>query len=177
MKTIITQLPNRRNYRIGRFTVEIGYPWFTWGAIMEAELCVKKEFNILELGCGGSTIFFSKRCNSVKSYEGSPEWAKKVKSALPEPSNVILVVGNEEKLVDAVRKEPDGYYDWLIADIGISYEFRLRMMQESVPKLKSGGFMIVDNYEFMPFDYTGWNVYNFDDIGYHGRGTRIAIKP
>lgn len=144
---------------------------------MEAERQINMNHNVLELGSGGSTIFFSRRCRSVKSYETVPEWAEKVKSALPANSNVTLILGNEEELLNAVKKEPDNSYDWLNADQGNSYEFRLRMMNESVPKLKSGGLMIVDNYEFMPFDYTGWKVYTYDYIGYHGGGTRICVKP
>ncbi len=177
MKTIISQLPNRRNYMRGRFTVEIGYPWITLGAIMEVERQANIEHNVLELGSGGSTIFFSRRCKSVKSYETVPKWAEKVRSALPQNSNATLIFGNEEELLNAVKKEPDNYYDWLIADQGNSYEFRLRMMNESVSKLKSGGFMIVDNYDFMKFDYTGWKIHTYDYIGYHGKGTRICIKP
>jgi len=154
---------------------------------MAAERQANIEHNVLELGSGGSTIFFSRRCKSVKSYESNPEWENKVRSAIPEPSNVTFVLGNEETLVEAIRKEPDEYYDWLIADIdsggvgdkGHGYEFRLKMMHESVSKLKSGGYMVVDNYEerhLMTFDYKGWDVYTFDDMGYHGRGTRICVK-
>ncbi len=182
MKTIINELPNRRNYLHGRYTVEIGYPWFSYGAIMAIEEQVKPEHNVLELGSGGSTIFFSKRCESVKSYETSPSWEQKVKLALPNPPNVSLVCGSPDELIGIVKKEPEMYYDWLIVDsaaIGRRHRFRLRMMIESVSKLKTGGFMVVDNYDdkyLNTFDYSKWKVYTFDDLRYGGMGTKICIK-
>lgn len=149
---------------------------------MAIEEQVKPEHNILELGSGGSTIFFSRRCKSVRSYETNPLFEEEVKLALPNPSNVSLICGDAEKLTNAILKEPDGYYDWLIVDlapIGRSFRFRFKMMIESIPKLKVGGFMVVDNYDSNPlntFDYSGWKVYTFDDFRYGGMGTRICIK-
>ena len=180
MKTIISLLPNRGNFRSGKYTIEIGYPWLSYGAIIGIEIGLKPEHNVLELGCGGSTIFFSRRCNTVKSYDISPEWVERVRGALPNPSNVSFVCGEHEALIESIRKEPDEYYDWLLSDIGSDYRFRLRVMNESIPKLKKGGFMIVDNYEerrLRTFDYTGWDVYRFDDFGHHFTGTMICVKP
>lgn len=179
MKSIISQLPNRSNFRRGRYTIEVGYPWVAYGAIIVMERYLNADHNVLELGAGGSTIFFSKRCKSVKSYEGNPEWANKVRVALPESSNVSIVVGKEDELIESIRNEPDAYYDWLLADIGKTYEFRLRIMKEGIPKLKKGGLMVVDNYEeknMATFDYTGWDVYRFDDFKYRFNGTIVAVK-
>jgi len=180
MKTIISSLPNRTNFHRGYYTIEVGYPWLSYGAVIAIEQNLKPTHNVLEFGCGGSTIFFSKRCNTVRSYDGNPGWVEKVRSALPNPSNVSFVCGEHEALVESIRKEPDGYYDWLLSDIGNDYKFRLRVMNESIPKLKKGGYMIVDNYQanyISGFDYTGWDVYRFDDFGHHFNGTIICVKP
>lgn len=179
MRTIISQLPNRRNHLRGRYTVEIGYPWLSYGAIIAIEGGARPEHNILELGCGGSTIFWSKRCKSVRSYDVDSKWVEKVLTALPASHNVTFVCGNNEALINAIKDEPNEYYDWVLSDIGRTYEFRLAIQKEAVPKLKRGGYLIVDNYEeksLMKFDYTGWDVYTFDDLDHHGRGTRICIK-
>jgi len=179
MKTIITQMPNRRNFLQGKYAIEIGYPWITYGSIMAIEAMLKPEHNVLELGSGGSTIFWSKRCNSVKSYELNKEWMEKVKVKLPEPSNVTMTCGEPEVLVEVIRKEPNEYYDWLLADTGPSYGVRFALMRESIPKLKKGGFLVIDNYakRYMNrFDYTGWDVYTFDDFGHVGKGTKICVK-
>ena len=179
MRTIINRMPNRRNFLRGKYTVEIGYPWLSYGAIMAIEEKLKPTDNMLELGSGGSTIFFSRRCNSVKSYDPESVWVEKVKAALSKPSNVTFVCGDGSVLIETVKKEPNEYYDWLLVDISNSQRFRLKMIREATPKLKKGGFMIVDNYDkrfINRFDYTGWDVYTFDDFDYAGRGTRICIK-
>lgn len=179
MKTIISAMPNMAKYYRGRDTVEIGYPWLSYGAIISMEQLLKPEHNVLELGCGGSTIFFSRRCNSVRSYDLNEKWVEKVRIALPNPSNVSFVCGNEEILIESIRKEPDEYYDWFLSDLGGNYEIRYRVMKEAIPKLKKGMYMIVDNYESDPlpsFDYTGWDTYRFDIIGHHEKGTLIGIK-
>jgi len=179
MRTIISSLPNRSRFRRGRYSIEIGYPWLSYGAIIAIELELRAEHCVLELGSGGSTIFWSKRCKEVKSYETDEKWFREVKGALPEKSNVRFVTGSPEDLVESIRHEPDEYYDWILGDIGYTYKFRFMMIKESIPKLKKNGFLIIDNYEeknLMMFDYTNWDVYTFDDIGYHGRGTRICIK-
>ena len=183
MKSIITQMPDKYNFYKGRFTVEIGYPWLSYGAIISMEQLLKPDHKVLEFGCGGSTIFFSRRCNSVKSYDCNKEWVEKTKAGLNGLDNVSLVC------------EPDEHYDWLLSDIGFVesptahilkgqwkqvFNLRFRIMKEAVPKLKKGMFMIVDQYEQPPlpeFDYTGWDTYKFDIIGHHFKGTLIGVKP
>jgi len=180
MRSIISEMPNRYKYYKGRYTIEIGYPWLSYGAIISIEHLLKPEHNILEFGCGGSTVFFSRRCKSVRSYDLDERWVENVKAVLPEPSNVSFVYGEINILVDHVRKEPDEYYDWILIDLGGTYDMRFRMMEESILKLKKGFYMVVDNYEspdLMKFDYTGWDTYRFDIIGHHEKGTLIAIKP
>lgn len=180
MRTIISSLPDRGDFLRGNYSVEIGYPWLTCGSIMAIEGMLKPEHNVLELGSGGSTIFWSERCNSVRTYELDKGWMEKVKVKLPEPSNVTMICGEPKALVRNIRREPNEYYDWLLADTGPSYWFRFKLMIESIPKLKKGGFLVMDNYSkrFMNrFDYTGWDVYTFDDPQWVGKGTRICVKP
>ena len=71
MRTILRQMPSRRSVKYGRSAVELGYPWLTYGAIVELEDIIKPHFRIFEFGTGGSTIFFSRRCHSVKTVDNS----------------------------------------------------------------------------------------------------------
>jgi hypothetical protein len=179
IRTIISELPKRRNFIRGRYTIAIGYPWLTYGAIMQLELLANPEWNVLELGSGGSTIFFSRRFKSVKSLDFHPEWSSKVKAALPENSNVTLHVGEIEELSNIIKAEPDGYYDILLVDIGRHDRYRRALGQEAVSKLRIGGYLVVDNYrtpQMDAFDYTGFDKWDFDDLNWGGKGTRICIK-
>ncbi len=180
MKTIINQIPKGRR-RFGRYAIEIGYPWLSFGAIMALEEILKREPNldILEFGSGGSTIFFSRRCRSVKSFETNLEWAENVKAALPTPSNVNLICCTHDETMEAIKNEPLQHYDVILVDSGSSYKLR-RMILECVPPLlKKTGYLVVDNYDHRymnSFCYDNWDVFTCDCLFYHGSGTRICRK-
>jgi len=181
METIVSQLPNREIFFRGNHDIETGCPWFTYGAIIAIEYLVKPTDKVLELGCGGSTIFWSRRCAEVKSYDLDLNWVRKVRNSLPLPSNVQFIWAERaKKLIQLVQKEPDGYYNWLICDIGNCYSFRRRILQASVSKLHEKGFLVIDNYAkryISLFDYSKWGkVYTFDEINYSGKGTRICRR-
>jgi predicted O-methyltransferase YrrM len=180
MKTIINTLPERQKFLRGEDTFSLGYPWLTYGAIIALELLLKPHYRVLELGSGGSTIFFSRRCCFVKSYDNDIKWVNLTKLYLDCTQTIVeFVVGDLSTQISSLQKEQDLFYDLLLVDSGPSYRERLRLMQESLCKLKQGGYMIVDNYNqryINRFDYTGWDVYTFDDMKYSGRGTKICKK-
>jgi len=181
MRTIITKLPrDRRRVFRGMHTVDIGYPWIAFGAIIELEYICNKEMKVLEVGAGGSTLFFSRRCNSVKSFELNPVWADKVKEKLNGESNVDLILLTMKESLEAIKSEPDESYDIVMVD---SYENepikRLEISNIVVPKLKVGGYFIIDNYmaqDMDKFDYSNFDVYTFDIIGKWWMGTKICVK-
>lgn len=178
MRTIITLLPSRIGYLRGKATVEIGYPWLSYGAIIALEQIVTPEFDILEFGAGGSTIFFSRRCRSVKSFESDKEWYDKVKKALPEESNVELNYSNIHQTLAAIKEEPLEYYDIILVDSGPHYRHRRAILDLVPPLLKVGGHLVLDNYcqkHLISFPTKGFEVYTFDDL-YIKIGTRIYKK-
>ena len=178
-RTIINQLPRRKNYFKGRYTIPIGYPWLTYGAIMQLELILNSDFKVLELGSGGSTIFFSRRAKSVLSLDMNKDWSDAVKKALPQPTNVRLLYGTKEELTEVIKGQPDLYYDLVLLDIGGHDKIRYGMGEEVKRKIKMGGFLVVDNYDtkyMNRLNYTGFDVYTYDDIEWSGRGTRICIR-
>ena len=181
MRTILSTMPRYNNSLRGKGTLEVGYPWLTLGAIVALERLVNSQMNILEFGSGGSTLFFSRRCKSVKSYEMNEAWYQKVKETLPSPTNVTIIFGTALEIREALIKEPFEYYDLILADSGPSYDDRLDFANDSIPKLKVGGYLVIDNYdkkEMKQFNYQNWDVYTFDAMHprYQGKGTRICIK-
>jgi predicted O-methyltransferase YrrM len=160
-------------------TTEIGYPLLSYGAIVDLEHHVRPHFNIMEFGSGGSTVFFSRRCATLKSFETDAVWVEKVRSILPVPSNVTLIHGTDQENNDAIKFEPNEYYDLVLVDSVHPYQFRYKHMVESSSKIKRGGLLVVDNYDdryIRKFDYSPWDVYTYDQIGYRNRGTRICVK-
>ena len=172
-------MPNRRNFLKSKYSVEIGYPLLAYGCILELEQHMTPAFRVLEFGSRGSTIFFSRRCGFVKSFENRPEWADKVRAALSAPSNVELILCDTKEGLEIVAKEPDEYYDIVLADSDPDYRDRLAYANAAIPKLRKSGFMVIDNYEhrhLKSFDYSKWDVYTYDGIRHSGRGTKICVK-
>ena len=169
-----------RTFIKGKQTLEIGYPWLTFGAIMALEQILhsgKSYFKILEMGSGGSTVFFSQRCAELLTLEHNPGWYKKVFETVKPTAQFQFFCLPVPKLLELIKSKPDGYFDLILADSGSSYRERQDMMDASVPKLKRGGWLIIDNYANLHFDYaTGWDVYTFDMFRYSGRGTRLCKK-
>jgi len=142
-------------------------------------LLANQEWKIFELGSGGSTIFFSRRFKSVKSLDFSQEWSEKVKAALPKNSNVTLLYGEFDYLMNIVKSEPDEYYDIVLLDIGRHDKYRYALGEEVKQKIRIGGYLVVDNYDSKYMNrlcYGGFQVYTFDDLDWSSGGTRICIK-
>lgn len=183
MKTIITEIPDYKTFYRGRQTVEIGYPWLSFGAIIALEKIMKDfagKVNVLEIGMGGSTVFFLKNGGTVDSYEDDSEWAKRVHNSLYRlsGSNLSVVIDEPLRIIRRLRHESSDY-DIVLVD-GFSgarcYNRRQMALDVSWKKVKKGGWLIIDNYEHMTFDETGWDVYTFDMFHYSGRGTKLLRR-
>jgi len=177
METIVSLIPSRNDFRRGNFTLEIGYPWISYGAIIAIEGLLKPDHRVLEFGSGGSTIFWSNRTNSVRSYENNRKWLRRVQNQLTK-NNVTFIFGDKDILIRCLCAEPNDYYTWILVDID-PYEFRGQMLRECVSKLKRGGGLIIDNYteSHLNLDFgKGWSVRYFDQINYAYHGTKICFK-
>jgi len=176
MKTIVTQIPDYNTFYKGKQTVEIGYPWLTFGAIIALEKILedsKGTFHILEIGMGGSTIFFSKRCNELVSLEHDANWFTKIERKLDFIQGFCYPIMD---LLNIINDFIDVSFDIVLADGGANYKERQRLMDAAIPKVKKGGWLIIDNYEHLKFDPIGWDVYTFDMFRYSGRGTKLCRK-
>jgi predicted O-methyltransferase YrrM len=160
------------------YTLEIGYPWVTFGAIIALEAIVNKEMRVLEFGCGGSTIFWARNCKSVKSYESNPEWYRDVSQKTANMENVEIILCREHMGI-TLKTEPDSYYDLVFVDSDPKAARRSTLARLAVSKIKPGGWLVVDNYlkfGMGDFDYSKFYVYSFDEFHFAGQGTRICRK-
>lgn len=184
MKTIITEIPGLYSFYRGFRVLETGYPWLTLGAIMALEKILrdsKGQFNILEFGSGGSTVFFQDKCKSLLSFEDKKNWYLKVKSRITNP-RVTIRYRKFMTLLYMTAQLPDNYYDIVLLDAfsgGNTYQKRGILFPKIVCKVKKGGWLIVDNYD--AFDSSmyaeeDWDIYTFDMFHYSGKGTRFYRK-
>ena len=56
--------------------LDAGLPWMTYNSIFFLNHICKRKLNIMETGCGGSTIFFLNNCRSLFSIEHDKSWLK-----------------------------------------------------------------------------------------------------
>jgi hypothetical protein len=192
MRTIISNIPSWHGFMKGQDTLTVGYPWIALGAILALERLLEPSWRVLELGSGGSTVFWGRRCASVQSYETDLVWACDVReavrglpvevtycptvaaiaeqiAALPRHSVDLLVVDHADPERHAIKRNPN----------------RLPLAVAAMPVLKKGGFLLVDNYTcfgMQHFDWSGFTVFTFDEAGglgpkmrrYSGHGTRLG---
>lgn len=187
MKTIVSKIKDRRSFVKGRDTMEVGYPWLTFGCIMALEYLINRDMKVLEFGSGGSTVFFANNCSEVKSYETDPKWYEVVRSKLAEYGHVTLCLDTELGNLDSLTRELDNYYDIILVDSGWVFDSagvkhspqRGLIAKNCISKLKVGGYLIIDNYlhyGLKGLNLLGFDVFTFDDFNYSGRGTKICKK-
>ena len=197
--SIIHDLPRYERYLGGRGGMEIGFPWLSIGAIVALEKYIfeKREANapprrVLEFGSGGSTVFFARRADHVESIETDATWAPRTREAIVGhglTSKVTLHSCSTPESERIVAGLPDGSFDLLLVDHAADESItsrharrnfsRLPLALIGLRKLAETGWLVVDNYALhgmQGFDYTGWDVWIFDDLRYSGRGTLIARR-
>jgi hypothetical protein len=64
--------------------LELEIPWWSYGAIDFIARWCSRETKVFEFGTGGSTLFFSQRCRSVKCVEDDSSWFQKVSTRVKE---------------------------------------------------------------------------------------------
>lgn len=149
---------------------------------------------VFEYGSGGSTIFWAKHCKMVVSVEHDLDWYQKMKNeisrldlanieyvlaqAAPGDLPGIMDIGNPdayassdpqfhkknfESYAKTIDKYPDQSFDIIIVD----GRARPSCIKHALPKLRSNGFLIVDNsereYYLKPFTFPAshWEIRKF----------------
>lgn len=122
-------------------------PWITEDAnkILADIIRNGKELSVLEFGAGASTLWFLKQPTIKKlvTVENYPNWFVRISNEIP-----ITTVDYE------IILKPRPYYDVANRFIGDTFDIilvdgrdRVKCLITSLPKLKSGGYMILDNSE------------------------------
>lgn len=118
-------------------------PWFTYATIDFLKLRLDRDLNILELGSGNSTFFFSERVAKITSLEHSKEWYQEIFNKIPYNVELIFTKSNtaEEYLkpISNIEKK----YDIIIIDS----LFRNECLVECLNYLTGQGIIIFDDTE------------------------------
>lgn len=161
-----------KDMKSGETTMSLSLPWMTYDAIDFLNQITSTENKVFEWGSGGSTLFFATRCKQVTSVEHDKEWSKTLRKKLQDLKyqNVILkeVEGeNTENFFKLNPKNADHFVSKELKSTGLSYEryvktidqydydyfdiilvdgrVRNACIKKSIPHIKKGGYLIVDN--------------------------------
>jgi hypothetical protein len=130
--------------------IKASLPWMPYNTILILHNIIKKDFNILETGSGGSSLFFLKRCRTLTSLEHHAKWIKELKKiqssnyknrwtlALKDLKNDTL---NKSPYLDFLTTQKDEYFDL----ISIDGRLRNESLKIASRKVKKGGFILLDN--------------------------------
>jgi hypothetical protein len=170
-------------------------PWIAFAASNFLENILHKDMLVYEYGSGGSTLFFAERTREVISTEHNKEWYEVVLKEiikkgianchlrLFEPEWAPPAVGRDiadpdsyisddekyrgmsfKKYASSIDGYPDGRFDIVLID-GRS---RPSCFKHAHPKVKNGGFLILDNAETPYYSYIHktlangqWKKYDF----------------
>ena len=134
-----------------------GLPWLTKEAIGLLEQLIKPTDVLLEFGSGRSTIWFAQKCSKVISVEHHPEWHEKVGKQLKEKklNNVDYRLRNDGNEADPENAEYCQIFSELkpgSIDIAlVDGKHRAYTALKSIPLLKKGGILLIDNVNwFLP---------------------------
>lgn len=144
-------------------------PWLTPGAIEVLEKIVQPDFDVLEFGAGGSTLYFSDHCRSLVTWEDNVGWMNKIKPMIRHPDRVSINT-DLAKVLNIGRT-----FDIVLVDSEGIRTDRQAISLRALPMVDVGGWFILDNYGRYKTDFLkGWKIETFDDPHWSGRGTLIA---
>jgi len=151
---------------------ERALPWITFKAIEWLDNYLTKEMCVFEYGSGSSTVYFSDTTASVVSVEHNIDWFYKTKDLVQDRDNVNLFfhvpynstfrsetsVYTEDSFtstspefkgysfynyVNAINDYKDQSFDLVVID----GRARASCIKVSLPKIKPGGYLLLDNSE------------------------------
>ena len=115
-------------------------PWYTYPAIEYLSQFDYSDKQILEFGCGYSSLFWAKRAKKVTSIEDNLNWFDKWKKEFDEP-NLDIRWRDEGEIYEQAAFEDDIKYDVIIVD----GKRRFQCAEAAVKALNDGGMIILDD--------------------------------
>jgi len=164
----------RHHIEAGLSPLEIGIPWINYPAVNFLSARIDASSRVFEYGCGGSTVFFARRAQSVASVEHDPGFAQLTAEALaknglsnaeiqcfppqpgsgptaPDPADPDSFFSEDETFrgqsFEAYVKHIDRYPDGHFGMVLVDGRARPACLARSIHKVAEGGLLILDNSE------------------------------
>jgi predicted O-methyltransferase YrrM len=117
-------------------------PWLAPKVIQHLENLIQPDWEVIEHGSGGSTLWFAERCSSVTAFEHDPDWQAIVKRQAPE--NVNVVSGSTATKLQTITVEMLTGFDLCLID-GEPVGDRAKWLKAAPTLVKPGGWVVLDN--------------------------------
>ena len=142
-----------KDYLIKKSPLDAGFPWINYCVIQFLHSFIHPNMNVLEFGAGGSSIFFLKRDVNLITIEHEEIWINNVRKRISSsqkdrwtakhisqslPNHTIPFVNDYLTPLDHLKNDS--------IDIAfIDGRHRLESIKRSIPLIKNGGAIILDN--------------------------------
>lgn len=170
--------------------LELGFPWIVVESAEKLNEGLNDKDVVLEVGTGGSTIFYAQRCKEVIAIETSKDWGDKVYDKM-ERSNIenvsYLVIPNEEDILSNIKNLKTDNVTVFSVDTQGGYG-RSAILNAFLEKGISPNLRMIvldnygheglfpDHYDKENFMGEDWEVVTYKHERWAGFGTRIYIK-
>lgn len=165
-------------------------PWQVPESIFKESEALRGDDMVLEVGTGGSTIFFADRCKFVTAIETSVDWGKKVfeELAIPLRKNFLyFIIEDEDRVCDQIKEADLSKITVFSVDTEGNYN-RSKILNAFLSKgiSESLRMLVIDNYSHeglfpdhhdkLIIDSPDWEVFTYNHERWAGSGTRLYIK-
>ncbi len=125
-------------------------PLLSFRAIRRLNRLIQNDWKILEFGSGMSTLWFARRCELLVSVETSVEWYGLITTMLADTKlqNVDYRL-RQPATAHLLQDYRDSFFDFVLVD-GAN---RHLAMQTALAKVKTGGYVYLDNTDSPHPDY------------------------
>jgi SAM-dependent methyltransferase len=135
----------RLRARLGRVPER---PWIVPAAVGWLGRRIRKDWSVLELGSGRSTLWLGRRAGTVLAFEDNEFWHDRAAERIAEEAleNVRLRRLPVQELAAAVGSMPDDTFDLVIVDFLESPEAnRVDAVRAARSKVRPGGYLLLDD--------------------------------
>jgi predicted O-methyltransferase YrrM len=123
-------------------------PWIVPAAIGWLRRRMRRDWAVLELGAGRSTLWLARRSRSVLSFEDNEFWQAYTRERLDEAglANVELRVLPVEQFAGALAELPVDAFDLVVVDFLESPEVsRIDVLKPAMKRVHPGGLLLLDD--------------------------------